>query len=316
MNTLLKEEHNTLSLEQEINRRLGNFDLISLLRLLKHNEFSEQAIWFSSHNSIASQNRIIESVILKKDHAFIELNIGLLASTGILPGHIRQFMDRADVEEINLQDFFKLFDHLLIISYLGQVYPEINRNFFEDWQHTKKCYTALQNMRCESSLYWLLEQAFPEFTISLTRTSLSQNINPTHSILGSMTLGLAKTSTTQNKQRGFRIYLFLRPERGSTTSHWVEKAQTRLNEWVFPWLACLSTYLEVYLCISRNDIHLRLFNKSALGYDSFYQSGKAPSAYNTDNSIHTSLIHSGPPNTVAKDKKQNVRWHAPLRIQI
>jgi hypothetical protein len=316
MNLLLKEQQNNLSLEQEINRRLGDFDLISLLRLLKHNGFGEKAIWFSSHNSIASQNRIIESVILNETHAFVELNIGLLASTGILPGHIRQFMDRADVEEVSLQSFLKFFDHLLIISYLGQLYPEINRHFFEDWQHTKKCYTELQNMRCECSLYWLLETAFPEFTISLTASTLCENGNKTSAVLGSMTLGLSKTSTAQKHNLGYRIYLFLRPERGNLTSDWPEKVQTRLNEWVFPWLASFSTYLEVYLCISRHDTHLRLFNKSALGYDAFYHSDKAQNTDYIEDSMHTTLIHSGHPNIVAKDKKQNMLWQESWRIQV
>jgi hypothetical protein len=171
-------------------------------------------------------------------------------------------------------------------------------------------------MRCECSLHWLLETAFPEFTISLTRSTICQNVNKPSSVLGTMTLGLANTSTTEKQNSGFRIHLLLRPERGSTASDWPEKVQTRLDEWVFPWLACFSTYLEVHLCISRSDIHLRLFNKSALGYDPFYQSEKASTTYNIEDSIHTYLIHNGPLHPAAKDKKQNVIWEESGWIQV
>ncbi|WP_133470992.1 hypothetical protein [Paraglaciecola marina] len=278
----------------DIASKLGEFDIISLQRLLKYHGYDEQQIWFSSHNSIASQNRIIEAVTFENDQAFVQLNIGLLASTGILPGYIRQFMDRPDTDEISLQHFFKLFDHILILNYLGQLYPEINRCFFDDWQHTKHCYTELQNMRSECSLHWLLSTAFPEFSVTTTPYTKATHSHQAELTLGSMLLGAIDKSTSTSFEPGFKIYLHLRPEWTPPSTDWGNKVKTRLNEWVSPWLTSFTLYLEIYLCISRTNLHLRLFGQSALGYDPFLSSqgqGTSTLGLNNEEPTHCTLVH-------------------------
>lgn len=291
MSSLLKTPTKERSLEQRIGERLGDFDIISLLRLLKSEGIDENAVWFSSHNSIASQNSLIESVKIAQDHAFIEVNIGILAPTGILPGYIRQFMDRPEVDELGIQHLFKLFDHLLISSYLAQLYPEINRCFFEDWQKTKRCYIKLQNMRSECSLHWLFALAFPEFNVQLIR--LNHAKKPCHqaSELGQITLGQkTQPTTTTFKKDSFKVMLYLRPELISSALDWSETVKGRLVNWVFPWLRDFSTYLEIHLLTHFFGTHLKLFDRSALGYDPFCQSIGEKANHTMHQWLHHSLI--------------------------
>lgn len=291
MQSLFKADKHKENLEQLINRRLGDFDLLSLLRLLKSESFGENTVWFSSHNSISSQNSLIESLKIVGNNAFIEINIGILAPTGILPGYIRQFMDRPDVDNDGLQQLFKLFDHLLIASYLSQLYPEINRSFFANWQRTKRCYTKLQNMRSESSLHWLFETAFPEFTIALERLNYVSKPPKIASEIGQITLGESvKDAHTEFEKDSFRVTLNLRSELISSALNWSDVVQKRLENWVFPWLSEFKIYLEINLQTHFFGSYLKLFEKSALGFDPFYPSNNNTSTHCTYQWQHHSLI--------------------------
>ena len=316
MQALLNATIYEKNLEQRISERLGDFDLIALLRLLKGEGIDENDIWFSSHNSIVSQKRLIESVKILQDHAFIEVNLGILSPTGILPGYIRQFMDRPDVDDQALQHLFKVFDHLLISSYLSQLYPEINRSFFDDWQQTKGCYLQLQNMRCECSLHWLFETAFPEFTLSLIRLNYAQKPHKVTSDLGQITLGeTSQATTTDFKKDSFKVMLYLRPEFISTCSNWSEVALDRLNRWVFPWLSDFSTYLEIHLFTHFYSSHLKLFERSALGYDPFYQSNKEDTTYDMHQRMHHSLLYANNVSSVTTSKN-TLKWEDSRKINL
>lgn len=287
-----------LSLEEIIRAHLGEFDLLALLRLLKYEGFKEQDIWFSSHNSIVSQKRVIESVKLQGNTAFIQLNLGLLAPTGILPSHIRQFMDRADIDEQALQTFFQFFDHLLVVSYLGQLYPEINQGFFTEWTHTKKCYLELQNMRSHCSLHWLFEAAFPEFTIVLRRTTIAGKKASQQQTLGRVQLGGNELLSSSHTAQGFTIYLMqaagIHPsESNKQYTDCQQQLKTRLHEWVFPWLKALTIYLDVYLCVYRHATHLKLHRQSALGCDPLYIPADIFNFGGEDAPLHCLTLHSG-----------------------
>jgi hypothetical protein len=287
-----------LSLEEIIRAHLGEFDLLALLRLLKHEGFKEQDIWFSSHNTIVSQKRVIESVRLQGKTAFVQLNLGLLAPTGILPSHIRQFIDRADIDEQALQIFFQFFDHLLVVSYLGQLYPEINQGFFTDWTHTKKCYLELQNMRSHCSLHWLFEAAFPEFTIVLRRTTIAGKKTSQPQTLGRVQLGGNELLATSHTTQGFTIYLMQASGAHATESNrqstdYQQQLKTRLHEWVFPWLKALTIYLDVYLCVYRYSTHLKLHGHSTLGCDPLYNPADIFDLVRDEAPLHCLSLHSG-----------------------
>lgn len=287
-----------VSLEETIRAHLGEFDLLALLRLLKYEGFKEQDIWFSSHNSIVSQKRVIESVKLQEKTAFVQLNLGLLAPTGILPSHIRQFMDRADIDEQALQTFFQFFDHLLVVSYLGQLYPEINQGFFTEWAHTKKSYLELQNMRSHCSLYWLFEAAFPEFTIVLRRTTIAGKKASQQQTLGKVQLGGNEFLPSSHTAQGFTIYLMQASgahatEANKQSTDWQQQLKIRLYEWVFPWLKTLMIYLDVYLCVHLHPTHLKLHDQSALGCNPLYNPVDIFYFDREDAPFHCISLHSG-----------------------
>lgn len=306
------------SLEQAINTRLGDFDVISLLRLLKLHQYDEQSVWFSSHNNIASQNRLIESVHIDENqgYAFIALNIGILASTGILPEHMRKFMDRPDVNEKQLQRFFQLYDHLLIVSYLGQLYPEVNRCYFDNWQHTVACYTHLQNMRSKASLHWLLNTAFPEFKNAIFSIKSNAGHIAAEPILGQMTLGKTAPADKETQQLGFKFYMQLRPEWNNQLFDWQVKTKQRIIEWIIPWLKDFHIEVEFYVSFTRSETHLKLRQQSVLGYDPFYQKGLQPQANSLSAANYTVLIHKQSLPDLAPKMQPQTEWEDTWRIRV
>ena len=304
------------SFAEMLNSRLNDFDIISLLRLLKHNHVSEQTMWFISHNNIASQNRLIESVKLSNDTVFIEMNIGILASTGILPAHIRRFMDRPEVDAHQLQLFFQLFDHILISHYLGQLYPEINRLFFEDWTHSKACYLQLQNMRSEASLHWLLNTAFPEFKVAITHNTAANSDNNINQCLGKMTLGKTAPRVTSNKKLAYKIYLLLRPEWNATVSTWQLTVKERITEWLIPWLQDFCMDVAFYLCSSRADRRLKLHQHSVLGHDPFFTQNRTLAHDVQETSNYCTLIHHETLPHIPTQKRATTVWGDPWRFKV
>lgn len=263
------ETHETDSTVDDINARLNDFDVMALLRLLKFRGFKEKNWWFSSHNNIVSQNRLIHSVSLNQDQVLIEMNMGILASTGIIPEHIRKFMDHPDVDDLQLQHFLALFDHILISSYLAQLYPQINSTFFGHFSQTQTLYTRLQNMRREISLHWLLNTAFPECYVDIVMAPDTETECHCRPILGRMTLGQGSDKLQRALNNSLTVTLTLRPEWNDLDFSWQSKMQLRIREWVLPWLQDFSMKVTFMLRRPQSQNSLKLHQHSVLGYDPF-----------------------------------------------
>jgi len=304
------------SLVDDINARLNDFDILSLLRLLKHHGFAEQSWWFSSHNNIVSQNRLIQSVSLKKGQVLIEMNMGLLASTGIIPEHIRKFMDHSDVDDNELQLFLTLFDHILISNYLGQLYPQINSVFFAHFAHTKACYTRLQNMRREVSLHWLLNTAFPECNIAISLAPDLENECHCRPILGKMTLGSSTAMWQKVEKTDLTILLSLRSEWSDFKFSWQAEMQKRIKEWVIPWLQDFSMKIAFYLRRPRSHSILRLHQQSVLGYDPFLTYNQEEYSRKLEQHNFCVLLHQQSLPILQQTPEVQPRWEESWRIRL
>jgi hypothetical protein len=320
------KNHEAVAIVDAINARLNDFDILALLRLLKHHGFDEQSWWFSSHNNIVSQNRLIQSVSLKKEkdedeknkkeHVFIEMNMGLLASTGIIPEHIRKFMDHPDVDDNELQLFLTLFDHILISNYLAQIYPQINSVFFTHFAHTKACYTRLQNMRREVSLHWLLNTAFPECNIDITMAPGVENECYCRPILGKMTLGSAIDTQQKSANTELTVLLTLRAEWSDFKFSWQAEMQKRITEWVIPWLQDFSMKIVFYLRRPRSHNSLKLQQQSVLGYDPFFTHNQEQYSSKLEQHSFSELLHQQTLPIVVQSPIAQPQWEESWRIRL
>ena len=304
------------SIIDHINARLVDFDVLALLRLLKQQGFEEKNWWFSSHNNIVSQNRLIQSVSLNHDQVLIEMNMGILASTGIIPEHIRKFMDHPDVDDLQLQHFLALFDHILITSYLAQLYPQINSTFFEHFNHTQACYTRLQNMRREVSLHWLLNTAFPECYVDIAMAPDAETECHCRPILGRMLLGLSTNKLQKSQINSVTVLLTLRPEWSDFDFSWQSELQLRIKEWVLPWLQDFSMQVTFTLRRPQSQNTLKLHQHSVLGYEPFFSKGHLQDSHKLENNDYSVLLHKQTLPMLTQSTHVKANWEESWRIRL
>lgn len=259
-------------LEKEVSRRIHEFDIMSLLRLLKTMNYSSEEIRFRSHNSICSQSSLIHDILFNREpvrEAVITLNIGLLGAQSPLPSYFRKKMESEETGRGCLADFIAYFDHKLICDYLGNIYPEINLFFFPHWELTKRRYLHVLNLKSISTLHWLFQEVFPEIGVQVENAVLSSDVQ-THPVrLGETALGHDaifghKTSVPIN---GLRITLFSEEEMTDTQVPWPREIKNRLTSLVFPVLQPVGIDLEILLVLKSQKRWVRLHAETYLGYD-------------------------------------------------
>ena len=163
--TLVQTEFADL-LTEKLNKRIGEFDILALLRYLKHKGYQEANMRFASHHSLVSQTKLIQRVELYEKHAVIILNLGLLGIQTSLPSMmIEEISARKQNSYNEIDRLLNLLDHSLILNFVASVYPEININFFSHWEKTRRNLLLIQSVHSVAFLYWLFQRVFPEFVI-------------------------------------------------------------------------------------------------------------------------------------------------------
>ncbi|TQV88494.1 type VI secretion system baseplate subunit TssG [Aliikangiella coralliicola] len=293
----------------EINSRLASFDLLALLRLLKLEGYSMNDIWFSSHDSLASQDRLIEKVSLNNERVFISINLGLLGVHSPLPSALYRQLDVASMQQKSLSLFLGFFDHLLITNYLGNLYPQINTELFRDWQSTNQNYLVLQNMRSKSTLFWLFQMVFPEFKIKVGCSSFPTSVTAEAIYLGTLILGDDSTFGGQkiNELAARHIHLRLMHDDYQPNLNWAEEALRRVEELVFPLLDGLELCLKITMALGTHNHSLHLRPASSLGYETLQTTAKQ---------AHTLCLHQGAVRLPKVKSMPDVIWGVPCRIQV
>jgi hypothetical protein len=297
------------TLSEQIQSKLADFDLLALLRLLKMEGYESQNFWFSSHESLSSQDRLIAGVTLINERALISINLGLLGVHSPLPSAVFQQLDKAAVKQRSLSDFLKFFDHLLILNYLGNLYPQINTEFFSDWEKTNFDYLQVQNMHSKSSLFWLFQVAYPEFDISLSNDKFIDSSETESIYLGRLILGDESHFGGESKfsKPSIHIHLRLMCEDFQPNLNWAKEALKRLDELIYPLLNGLEVCLKITFSLGEHSNSLHLLPTSSLGYEALQT---------TELKALQLCLHQGMvrlPTTIPID---DIEWGVPCRIQV
>lgn len=259
-------------LEAAIARRIHEFDVLSLLRILETAGYSSDEIGFKSHNSITSQAGLLHSIEFRREpvrEAMITMNVGLLSAQSPLPTYFRKKMESDVLTEQSFVEFAGYFDHLLILDYLRNLYPEINRRFYSDWEAVKRSYLQIMNLKSLSSLHWLFKMVFPEIDVQVEHAVLGSEVRSVPVRLGRTILG--RDAVFGNKTsvaiQGRRITLYSEEEVTATQAPWPREIRSRLESLIFPVLSPVGLDLEVYLVLKSQKRWVRLHGETYLGYD-------------------------------------------------
>jgi hypothetical protein len=260
------------NLEERVAGRIHEFDIISLLHLLMTMNYSPEEIRFRSYNSICSQSGLIHDIKFRQEpvrEAVITMNMGLLGVQSPLPSYFRKKMESEEVGRSRLADFIGYFDHHLIRDYICNIYPEINRLFFPDWEMTKRRYLQILNLKSLGTLHWLFRKVFPEIGVQVENAVLNDDLQTRAVVLGKAVLGDdavfgSKTSVPIN---GRRVTFYSEEEMTDTQAPWPREIRNRLTSLIFPVLQPAGIDLEIVLVLKSRKRWVRLHAETYLGYD-------------------------------------------------
>lgn len=267
------------TLETKIQKRIHEFDPISLLYLLEDLGYRREEIQFKSHASISSQQSLIQDIQFQQEpirQVVVKVNFGLLSAQSPLPSYFLKKMDTGMVDALSFIDFIGYFDHAVITHYLHNLYPEINPNLFPDWELTKRRYLQMLDFKSCSTLHWFFQLAFPELGVKVEKVRLQRVLKTSSIRLGITDLG---SDAVFGKEKGIPIYgrgitLFSEEEFSNSGAPWPLEIKQRLDDLIFSILGEIDIDLEIVLVIRSQKRYMKLHSESYLGYDQI-QGGQA-----------------------------------------
>lgn len=266
-------------LEAKISKKIHEFDLISLLKLLIYHGFLLEEIHFKSHMSTCSQSGLIQGIefLYRPDRqVVITINMGLLSAQSPLPSYFQKNVDAKDIDSITFTDFIGYFDHFLIWNYIFNIYPEKNTKYFSDWEITKRQYLLMMDLKSCSTLFWIFQLVFPELKIQVKKMVMQRGLKASALIIGKTILGSDAVfgKKTEATVYGMHITLFSDEEFTDTETPWPKEIKSRLDDQVFPILRSAEVGVEIILVIQSQKRWMKLESESYLGYDKM-KGGKA-----------------------------------------
>ncbi|MGI0119072.1 hypothetical protein [Zooshikella sp. RANM57] len=254
---------------KKINSHLNRFDILALLKLLDYKGYTTDKIRFKSNANLTSQKRIVERVEFIFEYVHITLNLGLLGTQTHLPSYWLKKLDHYTLDRPQLEALLILLDHMIILDFLGQLYPEINRYYFTQWHQIVQQHVFLDTTLSSMNLHWLLTHVFPEFDIILEQQPRVQSTQAKTHTFGMSTFN----STTTLGGIGFQtvssllIRLTLRYADYRHNLNWENEINYRLRHYVLVFFTNKSVNFDIVFTTSIPREGLRLQLQSQLGQD-------------------------------------------------
>ncbi|WP_299494625.1 hypothetical protein [uncultured Shewanella sp.] len=299
----------SFAIENKIKANLVRFDLLALYRLLNHYGFGEDKIWFTSNHSLASQDRLIEAISFYGEEVQIVINFGILGAQTPLPSFWLKQIETDEVDGKQLSKVLGFLDHLVIQDFIGQIYPELNSQYFSNWATLVKQHMVLECMPTDTSLHWLFKLVFPEFNLTFSQNTAGVTLGSKSLIFGRANMG--SLTTLGGKAKGANlnqlVELKLKTKDYRFYFNWEEEIKRRLQDYIFPLLDDKEIYLTINFQTDEplQDIHL--VNLSRLGIHSLSTGQQA---------LRGVEVHSGFVRRVKPLKQNNSDWTDKCRIQV
>ncbi len=264
--------------EQQITKRVYEFDILPLLRLLSSIGYRPEEIRFRSHNSICSQPGLIDSIRFRREpvrEVVITMNIGLLSAQSPLPSYFRKKLLDGIGSGHSFEGFCGFFDHHLIRDYIGNLFPETNKYLFPSVGRTKRDYLQILDLQSPSALNWLFQLVFPEIRVEVKKACLKQELKTVPLVLGRTAIGGDATfgSKASTPVQGRSITLHSEDELSDTRIPWPREIKSRLSELIFPVLSPTGITLEIDLVLNDQKRCVQLTKETYLGYDRISSDG-------------------------------------------
>ena len=268
------DPNKTHDLLDRIRSQLGEFDVLALLRLLKHHGILEKQVFFKGYSSLSSFDHLIHSIDFKKHpqglRVVITLNIGLLSAQSPLPEYFRYFIEHKAVDGAAMEKFIECFDHFLMVNRLCQTYPQVCTLWYPSWKNTQRQYWKVQSFYSSSTLQALFSTVYPEAHIQVSRKTFKPQ--PKLPRLGHMHLEAARReihgrAEADIPRNGFLIKIIESENALFETKAWLRSIKKRFYEQMALFLKNTSLYLKVLVFQTVQTEPLRLSSYGHLNHN-------------------------------------------------
>ncbi len=261
-----------LELEKRVAKEVRRFSIDALIEQIVRLGYRPEDIRFRSVHSYVSQASLVRKITFQRmprKRVTIYVNFGLLSAQSPLPSYFFKHLDTGILDNESFEDFLAYFDHQIIKNYLLGLYPELNTRLFQDWEHTKRHFLSLIDIRAPSTLKWLFDLVFPELGIEVEKAVLGRGLTNEPIVLGQTKIGSDAVFGRRTKVpvNGIRATLTSDTENYRDGTPWPEEINERLERDVYPHLRSVGMDIEVLLVIRAQKSFAKLHVESYLGYD-------------------------------------------------
>ncbi|GMU10166.1 hypothetical protein [Corallococcus caeni] len=258
-------------LERRIRARAKDFDLGPLLRLLETQGYGRDRVLFESNPEPVASASLVEAVTFHVSpvrRVVVTLNLGLLATPGLLPSYFLQVAEQLAEPEPFL-DFIRFFDHRLLLALVDALHPERDASLVGDWERTKGFYLRMVGVDSQATLQWLFQQVFPELRVTCARRSFRTRFSGMRPTFGPTPLdGTGILGQTYAADiGGFQVEVFADEEADMRGRDWPARVRHRFHRHVLPLLVPARMQLEVVLTVLAHGRTVRLGPRGQLGYE-------------------------------------------------
>lgn len=267
-----------MNLQQKIQKKIKDFDLYSLIKLLESAGYSHKDMYFESNLNQVSYSSLCESITFFKEtpQVRITLNMGLLGSASPLPSFFRKYIDSEEVNEEALIRFLNFFNHHLIHLFISTLVPEDNDQLFSSWKETQADYLSLLGVESISTLWFLIKICFPDLVIEVVKNPQVIQLNASSFILGKDGLGAHSYLGKRFNQTlsSFKVIFNTEEDFSELGVPWPIEINRRLVEWIFPLIKKSDLHLSIVLVIKHKYNYMQLGAKTYVGFDRLWKSSQ------------------------------------------
>ena len=266
----LSQQHQT-ALRRRISKQASKFDLLALLRALKHLGYAPSDLLFKNDPEEPAGHALISNVTFQESphrHVAVTVNMGLLGPNSPLPSYFLRFLEEVPDREAYLQ-FMGFFDHLCIKNLLSSIHPDHFGRYYEDWDHIRRSHLGICGLNSLERVQWLFSQFVPELPASITRSRFRQtgDYQPARTGITRLDGTGIMGRNYQSVKEGFIVKLHAEQERDSRGRSWAPMLEERFRLLIQPLLKLHGVEVSLTLTIAEHASWAKLTQHGFLGYD-------------------------------------------------
>lgn len=251
------------ALEQEIRRRIREFEVPALLDLLASMGHGPGDIQFRAHRASGPQPTLLHAIEFPPRselapaaaRVIVTVNLGLLSCRSPLPSYFQRFFQNVDTYD-PVTELLEVLDRSLLHTRLAW---DRRERSVARWDMTRRNFLRIFGLDSPLGLDWLFRRVFPELGVEVRRTSDEYRVPYDGATLGRSKLGECTFGAIARVGvHDLEVLLVCESALYREEEPWVLEGDRRLRSVVFPLLDEVCMTLTVVFILLDRGVGVRL----------------------------------------------------------